>query len=281
MTVQTTEQVRIRPPDARRRSRLGVLLASDWAMAVASPILMLLAWELLVRSGALDERFFPAPSAVLTELVSLLRSGELFVDLGWTLERVVIGFLLGAIPGIGLGIAMGLSAPLRAFLKPAIASLYPIPKIALFPLIMLIFGLGESSKWVIVGIAVCFQTLISTMAGVVNIESIYLDVAKNFGASRWYAYRTIAVPGALPFIFAGCQLGLGMALIVVVIAENFGTKAGLGYLIWRSWQVFEVRDLYVGLVMVALLGYGSQLLMGWLERMLVPWRAVHQFRSRG
>lgn len=280
MTVETTTQVRIRPTDARRRSRLGIVLASDWVMAIASPILMLLAWELLVRSGALDDRFFPTPSSVLVELVSLFKSGELVVDLGWTLERVVIGFLVGAIPGIALGIAMGLSAPLRAFLKPAIASLYPIPKIALFPLIMLIFGLGETSKWVIVGIAVCFQTLISTLAGVVNIEPIYLDVAKNFGASRWYAYRTIAVPGALPFIFAGCQLGLGMALIVVVIAENFGTKAGLGYLIWRSWQVFEVRDLYVGLVMVALLGYGSQLLMGWLERVLVPWRAIDRSKSQ-
>jgi NitT/TauT family transport system permease protein len=217
----------------------------------------------------------------VAELLSLLMSGELLVHLGWTLERVIIGFFLGAVPGVLLGVVMGLSAPLRAFLKPAIAALYPIPKIALFPLIMMIFGLGEPSKWVIVAIAVCFQTLISTIAGVVNIENIFLDVARNFGASRWYAYRTIAIPGALPFIFAGCQLGLGMALIVVVIAENFGTKAGLGHLIWRSWQVFEVRDMYVGLVMVALVGYFSQLLMRWLEGKLVPWRAGRESHFSG
>ena len=140
---------------------------------------------------------------------------------------------------------MGLSANLRAFLKPTIAAFYPIPKIALFPLIMLLFGIGETSKWVIVAIAVFFQVLFSTLAGVVNIDRIYLDVSENFGATRLQAYRTVALPGALPFIFTGLHLGLGMALIVVVIAENFGTKAGLGFMVWRSWQVFEIRDMYV------------------------------------
>jgi len=183
-----------------------------------------------------------------------------------------VGFVLGAIPGVLLGIVMGLSAPIRAFLQPAIASIYPIPKIALFPLVMLIFGLGEPSKWVIVAVAVFFQVLMSTLAGVVNIDRIYLDVAADFRASRWQAYRTIALPAALPYIFTGFQLGLGMSLIVVVIAENFGTEYGLGYVIWHSWQIFEVRDMYVSLILVALLGYLSQLGLARLERVLIPWR---------
>jgi len=241
-------------------------------MEVASPAVILLLWEVLVRAGVLDARFFPAPSSVVGELGALLASGALLVDIGWTVSRVLVGFCLGAVPAVLLGIAMGLSPLLRAFLRPAIGALYPIPKVALFPLVMLIFGLGEASKWAIVAIAVFFQVLLATLAGVVNIEPIFLDVARNFGATRWVSYRRIAWPAALPFIFTGCQLGLGMALIVVVIAEQFGTKAGLGYLIWRSWQVFQVNDMYVGLLVIALLGTITQLAMGRLERLVIRWK---------
>jgi NitT/TauT family transport system permease protein len=258
--------VRIGPPSRRRAA------PSAAALELISPVIILLLWQALVWGGILDARFFPAPSTVILESITLLATGELPLDLAWTLSRVLIGFFLGAIPAVLLGIAMGLSPLLRAFLRPAIAALYPIPKVALFPLLMLIFGLGEPSKWAIVAIAVFFQVLLATLAGVVNIEPIFLDVARNFGAGRWVAYRKIAWPAALPFIFTGCQLGLGMALIVVVIAEQFGTKAGLGYLIWRSWQVFEVSDMYVGLLVIALLGYLTQLAMRRLERSVIRWK---------
>lgn len=267
---------------AERRPSLGRrLIASHGFMAVASPLMLLVLWEIAARAGLLDQRFFPAPTAVLGELVVLLQSGELLVNIGWTVQRVLIGFCLGAVPAILLGLAMGLSPWLTALLRPSIVAIYPIPKIALFPLVMLIFGLGEPSKWVIVAVAVFFQVFFSTLAGVLNIERIYLDVATNFGANRWQAYRTIALPAALPFIFTGCQLGLGMALIVVVVAEQFGTKTGLGFMIWRSWQVFEVQDMFVALIMVALLGYGSQLAMLALERRLIGWKPRGGVRSQG
>jgi len=264
-----------RPPTLRAR-----LLASHGFMAVASPLVLLVLWEIAARAGLLDRRFFPAPSSILSELVELTVSGELPLNMIWTLQRVAIGFVCGAVPAVLLGLVMGLSPALNALLRPTIAAIYPIPKIALFPLIMLIFGLGETSKWVIVGIAVFFQVFFSTLAGVMNIERIYLDVAANFGAGRWQAYRTIALPAALPFIFTGCQLGLGMALIVVVVAEQFGTKTGLGFMIWRSWQIFEVRDMFVALIVVALLGYGSQLAMMALERRLVRWKPRDGVRSQ-
>lgn len=276
MRQETPDEVCIVPGDDGPRGRIGRLLRSEWFMAVASPLILLILWEALVRGGLLDARFFPAPTSVIRELFVLGASGQLFVDLGYTLSRVAVGFTLGAVPGVLLGIVMGLSPVIRAFLQPAIASIYPIPKVALFPLAMLIFGLGEPSKWAIVAVAVFFQVLLSTLAGVVNIDRIYLDVAADFRATRWQAYRTIALPAAMPFIFSGFQLGLGMALIVVVIAENFGTEHGLGYLVWHSWQIFEVRDMYVGLIMVALLGYASQLLMSRLERALIPWKRTTQ-----
>jgi NitT/TauT family transport system permease protein len=277
---ETGTEVSIVADDTRPLGPLARLMRQGWFRATASPLIMLIVWEVLVRAGALDPRFFPAPSSVIRELVSVAASGELFVHIGYTLTRMAIGFVFGAFPAVLLGIVMGLSPAVRAFLQPAIASIYPVPKIALFPLAMLIFGLGESSKWAIVAVAVFFQVLFSTLAGVVNIDRVYLDVAADFRASRWQAYRTIALPAAMPFIFTGFQLGLGMALIVVVIAENFGTDYGLGYIIWHSWQIFEVREMYVGLIMVALLGYASQLLIGRLERLLIPWKRAEHVNLR-
>ena len=272
MIDESPKETRILPNSARAVSLVERLSGSGTFRAIASPIALLLIWEALVRVGLLDARFFPAPSSVIQELWAMVASGIIFKHLGYTLTRVAMGFLIGAIPAVLLGIVMGLSPAIRAFLQPAIYSIYPIPKVALFPLFMLIFGLGEASKWAIVAVAVFFQVLISTLAGVVNIDRVYLDVAADFRASRWQAYRTIALPGALPFIFTGFQLGVGVALIVVVIAENFGTEWGLGYVVWHAWQVFEVREMYVGLIMIALVGYLSQLLVQRVERLVIPWR---------
>jgi NitT/TauT family transport system permease protein len=281
MIEERPTEVRIVPDDEHPQGLVRRLIGKGWFMAIASPALLLLVWEALVRAGLLDQRFFPTPSSVIQELVVLASSSDLWVHTGYTLSRMIIGFLLGAIPGVLAGIAMGLSPGVRAFLQPVISSIYPIPKVALFPLVMLIFGLGEPSKWVIVAVAVFFQVLMSTLAGVVNIDRIYLDVAADFRATRWQAYRTIALPAALPYILTGFQLGLGMALIVVVIAENFGTEYGLGYVIWHSWQIFEVRDMFVALILVAFIGYLCQLGITRLERALIPWRRPSKAQARG
>jgi ABC-type nitrate/sulfonate/bicarbonate transport system permease component len=272
MRITTPGEVRVVPDDTSAEPFWKRLARNDLFLVIASPLLLLLIWELLVRVGLLDARFFPRPSDVIVDLAQQAASVDLWIHIGFTISRMLVGFVIGAVPGVLLGIAMGLSPPLRRLLQPAIASIYPIPKVALFPLVMLMFGLGESSKWVIVGVAVFFQVLMSTLAGVMNIERVYLDVAADFRARRWQTYRTIALPAALPFIFTGFQLGLGMSLIVVVIAENFGTERGLGYLIWHSWQIFEVQDMYVALILVALLGYLSQLLLARIERAVIPWR---------
>ncbi len=272
MIVSSNDTVRISPDAPKGSTSLQRVLRSDAFASIASPVVILLVWETLVRVHLLDARFFPTPSSVIIELVSMIRSGEIFIHIAWTVSRVAIGTLLGSIPGLVFGVLLGLSPILRTFIQPAISALYPIPKIALFPLVMMIFGIGDASKWVIVAIAVFFQVFFSTLAGVVNIDKIYLDVASNFKASRWQTYWTIAIPGALPFIFTGLQLGLGMALIVVVIAENFGTQVGVGYIIWQSWQVFEVRNMYVGLIVVAFLGYCFQLLLQRLQRAVIPWK---------
>jgi len=258
---------------AAERPALGLSRQNqERLLSVFSPILLLILWEILVQIGALDKRFFPAPSSIVGTFTNLVTSGELWKHLTASISRILIGFALGAIPALLLGITMGLFRWPRAFFSPMIAALYPIPKIAILPLIMLIFGLGEPSKWVIIAIGTFFLVLYNTMAGVMNIPNIYLDVGKNFGASRIQFYSTIALPGALPLIFTGMKLAAGVALLIIVAAEFVGAKTGIGYLIWQSWQTFSVETMYVGLVVIAVLGYLVSLAMDELEHFLIPWR---------
>ena len=149
--------------------------------------------------------------------------------------------------------------------------LYPIPKISILPLIMLIFGLGEVTKYVSVGIGIFFVVLLNTMGGVMNIEKIYLDVGRNFGAGRLFFFLTIAIPGALPAIFTGFQLSLGIALVSVIATEFVSAKTGIGYLIWQSWQTFSVDAMFCGLVVTAVLGLLAQLLLDAVQRRAIPW----------
>src|SRR5437867_4368919 len=245
---------------------------SERLISFFSPLLLLVLWELLVRVGLLDARFFPAPSRVLVAFWQLLSSGQLLGHVGISLLRSMIGFVLGGIPALIIGLSMGLFPMVRAAIWPMIGALYPIPKIAILPLVMLMFGLGESSKWVIIAVGVFFPILINTMAGVMNIDPIYIDVGRNFGAGRINRYLTIALPGALPLIITGVRLAWGVALLLIVAAEFVASKSGLGYLIWQSWQTFAVDQMYVGIITISVLGYLSFVLLDELGKILVPWR---------
>lgn len=247
----------------------------DRLISLLSPLALLAIWELCARAGLIDTRFFPAPSALFDTLLKVVESGALWTNTWASLQRLFWGFLLGSIPGLIVGIAMGLYRPLRAAVDPLIALTYPIPKSAILPLILLIFGLGEASKVVMVAIGVFYPVCINAVAGVLEINKIYLDVGKNFQASRWNVFRTIALPGALPFIMSGVKLGIGMGLILIVLAEMMGAKSGLGYMIWHAWEILAVEQMYIGLMMVAFIGYVLSLLSNELERWILPWKVEH------
>ena len=243
-----------------------------------SPALLLTVWELAAATNRIDTRFFPAPSTIFNAAWQMLQptqqypAGELWTNLSISLSRIAVGFLLGAVPGVILGLAMGLFGPIRAIVQPLIDGTFPIPKIAVLPLFIMVLGFGEESKYAIIGVAVIYLVLINTAAGVRNIDRIYLDVGKNYHASKLMQFTDIALPGALPMILTGLKLGMGVALLVIVSAEFVGAKSGIGYLIWTSWQVFQVEKMYVGLLVSALLGFGSAILLNRLERLLIPWR---------
>ena len=241
-------------------------------LSILSPLILLGLWELFAHLRVIDTRFFPAPTSIFQVLGQMVQSGELLTHLGISLQRIVIGFLLGAVPGIVVGLAMGLFGPIRAVIQPLIDATFPIPKIAVLPLFLLVLGIGEESKYAIIGVAVIYLVLINTAAGVRNIDRIYLDVGKNFHASRLMMFTDVAFPGALPLILAGVKLGMGVALLVIVSAEFVGARSGLGYLIWTSWQVFQVEKMCVGLMVIAVIGFASAILLNYFERLVIPWK---------
>jgi len=250
----------------QRRERLERLVM------ITSPIILLVLWEAVAIVGLVDIRFFPRPSLVIGQLVAMTASGELWEHLSVTLLRIGVGFVFGATGGVVIGLLMGGSRWARAILGPMMASIYPIPKIAIFPLILLVFGLGEISKYVTVAIAVFFLVLFPTITGVLGIPRIYIDAGENLGARGFAFYRRIALPGALPSIFTGFRVGLGVALIIIVGVEFVGATSGIGYLIWNSWQLFNINRMFSGLLVLAALGHVSSLLLDELQKRLVPWR---------
>lgn len=247
-------------------------MARDKLISILTPIALLALWEIGARLGVVDTRFFSSPTLIAQQFVVLSRSGEIWLNIGVSLQRLGIGSLVGGIPAIALGIAMGLSRSVRAAIDPLIAATYPLPKSAIFPLILLIFGLGEASKIVMVALGVFYPLIINTMTGVLQIDRIYLDVGKNFGATRRQMFYTVALPGALPSIFAGIKLGVGMGLVLIAISEMIGADSGLGYMIWNAWQTLSVETMYVGLVVIAIIGYVLSVLLDELEQWLLPWK---------
>jgi 1,4-dihydroxy-2-naphthoate octaprenyltransferase len=242
-------------------------------LQLLSPVILLVVWEVLARVGALDQRFFSMPSEIFVRLFELLQDGTLLTNTAITLRRVVVGFVLATIPAILLGVVMGVSDVARAIFTPLIAAIYPIPKIALVPMVVILLGIGEPAKYAIVVISVFFLVALNTVAGVRNVDPKYFDIARNNGASKWDQIWTVALPGALPSILTGVNLGLGFALTVIVGTELLLPQGGLGALIWAAYQVYDIPTIFAVLIVVALLGFAANWAMGEVERQLVPWRA--------
>lgn len=255
-------------------------MISRRVLSVLSPVILLLVWELLARVGLIDVRFFPAPSEILERMIVLLDDGTLLNATVITLRRLAIGFGLAAPAGVFIGVVMGISPTVRTLIAPLVSALYPVPKIALVPMVVILFGITEDSYHAIVVISVFFLVAINTLAGVANLEQRYFDIARNNGASRWDILWTVALPGALPSILTGIGLGLGFGLTVVVGTELLLPLGGLGALMWRSYQIYDIATIYAGLIVVALLGWGFNLVMQEVERQMIPWRVEERRGAR-
>ena len=263
--------------DTRLKKSLRLAwLPLGWWLSTAVVLLPLAGWEWLVRSARVSPLFFPAPSAIALTLLQLLKSDKLAINLAATLSRVFLGFVLGAVPGLILGLIMGWSHRLRVFIDPFIAAAHPVPKIALLPLIMIIFGVGESSKVAIVGMAAFFPMLINAMAGVRQISLIHFEVAENYGASLIKVFTRVVVPGSLPLVLTGARLALNAALLLTIAVELLTAQKGLGVMVWFAWQTLRTEELYASVAVTAALGISFNLLLQRLAVHLVPWQVERE-----
>ena len=255
---------------ARRRQALQRIL-----LGAGFPIVLLAIWQLCAMLGLIDQRFFPAPSRIASVAVSVFTSpveSKLVVnDVLATLGRVVWGYIIGGLLGIVAGTFMGLYRPVRYALAPMVYATFPTPKLAIFPLLIIIFGLGDGSKTALVALGVFYMTCINTLSGVLYANPIYHDFAKAFRLPLHVQWFRVIVPSALPSIMTGLKLGIGQALILVVSSEFVSASDGIGYYIWNSWQILDISRMFVGLLIVSVLGGVAVVMSNAAERALIPW----------
>ncbi len=251
----------------RRRLLEGIL-------TVAGPLLLLLIWEVLSRTKTIDPLFWPPPSSLWDTTRVLIEKQDLLGDIQISLYRILAGFVVGTIPGIVLGLAMGLFWPVRVFFMPLAAAIYAVPKIAILPLVIIALGIGESSKVAVVALSIFFLVVLNTMSGVLELDRTFRDVASNLGANRFELFWSVALPGAMPAIFTGMRLALGFALIVIVGTEFLAADKGIGYMIWQNYQTLRIRQMFVGLIVTGLMGWILTLVLNVIERFAMPWRVT-------
>ena len=235
--------------------------------------LVLVIWEVASRTGLLDPLFFPPPTRVFAEGRRLISTGELPSQLGATLRRVLGGFALGAVAGLAVGIAMGCVAVVRKTLEPFVSALYTTPKMSLLPMVMLLFGVGDRSRLLLIAAASFLILVMQASDAIRGMNRSYVEVARNYGATRWMLVRKVYVMAALPQVFTGLRLAVGRALIVTISLEIISAQDGLGSMIWMSWQTFATEKLYLGVILTGVLGALCHSSLKRLEVMAVPWKS--------
>lgn len=228
-------------------------------------------WECAARLELLSPAFFPAPTVTVACVVRLLRSGELPLNAGVTLARLFIGFGLGGVTGLCLGLGMGWSRRLRSVVDPLVGLVHPIPKIAVLPLVMAFLGIGDTSKVAVIALAAFFPVLINSMNGVKQISGEHFEVARNFRAGPLKIFRRVVWPGSLPMTLTGTRLGFNSALVVTVAVELVYARRGLGAMVWRAWETMRMEELYAGILVTGLIGISFNALLSSVMHRLVPW----------
>jgi ABC-type nitrate/sulfonate/bicarbonate transport system permease component len=242
-----------------------------WMITLLACLVALSCWELAGVSGHISSLFFPVPSVIFKKFIEMAYRGGLVNQLKITLLRLLVGMFLGGGVGLILGFMLGWSNRFRSALDPLVALLHPVPKIAVFPLIMVVFGIGEVSKIVVISLAAFFPIVINAMAGVQQIHPVYFKVAKNYGANSAQVFRKVVVPGSIPSVLAGTRIATNTALVLTITVELLASDRGLGAIIWMAWETLRVEELYVGILAAALLGIGFNVLFSVCMRRLAPW----------
>src|SRR6202171_1423175 len=238
---------------------------------LVSLLIVGLVWEIAGRSGRWPLILAPI-SEIWVKFLQLAASGELTRHVLVSLNEFIVGFAIAAVLGICLGIAIATSDRVRDFVDPWVSAVYATPTVALAPLFIFMFGIDAPSKMAVVFLLAIFPVVINTSTGMRSTDHVYIEAARSFGASRTQIFSKVLIPSALPFIVAGLRLGIGRGLVGVVIGEFIGARAGLGYLIFKSSQAFQIDAMWVGVFLLAGTGVLAVILLQKVERRMAPWR---------
>ena len=264
------------PATTLRTDALGARLLSKRRralLAAASIAGTLLLWGILSAAGWIDRVLLPSPLEVLSSLLAALRDGSLLRHVSASLLRVLEGFFLALLTAVPLGIAMGVSPVVRGTAEPLIELLRPIPPIALIPLAILWFGIGELSKVLIIAYGAFFPILLNTLAGFGEVDRVHVRAAQALGAKRHHIFRDVVLRSAFPFIVVGARVGMGMAFIVLVAAELIASSAGLGFMITDARYSFRTDQMFLGMAMIGILGLALNKALLETERRLLKWKS--------
>jgi ABC-type nitrate/sulfonate/bicarbonate transport system permease component len=242
-----------------------------WAPWIAFA-LIILGWQLASASGMLSPLIMPSPLQVLEAFIELWASGRMWMNLEASLSRLVYGWLLGTVAGLAVGVSMGIWSTARAVGIPVVSALFPVPKIALLPLLILWFGIGEPSKVATIALGVFFPTVITGYTSVDAVPRNLIRMAQSFGVPRLGIIRKIILPGAMPGILAGFRITSSIGLILLVAAEMIGAQHGVGAFVLQAGNLMQTDQLVAGVVVLSLLGLSISFILGQLERWLLKWR---------
>jgi len=234
-------------------------------------------WEALVDLRGIAPIYLPAPSAIVEYLLRMIADGSMGFNLGVTLLRIFAGFAVAAVAGVLVGVVMGMSRIAARVADPWIAALYPLPKISLIPLLIIWLGTGETYKIVISAVSAFFPIVINAYSGIRQADQGLIKAAKDLGANRRQVQMKVVIPAAIPSIFAGLHLGMGVTIILVVAAEMIGGsgESGMGYLLIHAGQVMETEKVFASLVVLAVMGALVIKAQQWIDRRVAPWTALH------
>jgi len=241
-------------------------------VGLATFVGLLAIWEIGSRAGLISQLVLPAPSEAIGAFQDLAASGNLWKHVSASLYRLILGFFLGASAGLIVGIAIGLNSFARSSLSPLVAAIFPIPKIALLPLFIIWFGIGEGSKVATIFFGCFFPTVIATYGGIDSVDRTLIRMGQSFGLSRWDIVRKIVLPAALPAILSGMRISASIAIILLVAAEMIGAEFGIGAYVLLAGNLMATDQLIAGVAMLSVLGLVVNWLIGRAERHFLSWR---------
>lgn len=235
--------------------------------------LILVLWELCSRLGLFDPLFVPALSDVLrTWYIEMFVTHDLLVHIAYSFGRAGIGFAMGATVGIMVGILMGRIRAVESFVDPLISAIFPTPKLAIFPLMMVFLGIGDASKIALIFLGCFFPIVIATYAGVKNVDKYFIWNARTKGANARQVMWTVVFPAAMPFVFAGLRTAMLTAFLLIVASELIAANEGLGYLIIFAQRTFNPTLMFAGVLTVSTMGFIADRLLQAMGRRLFRWQ---------